>query len=119
MKITRIFADEKGESHFQDLQSTDLGDNQIENKVTLPVNALTFRETTTDKRGWHCAPKPQFVVLLDGLVEVQTSDGEVRQFKGGDILLAEDTFGKGHLTKVLSKGPRRSLFIPFHSHEKK
>ena len=118
MKITRIFADANGESHFQDLDSSDLGKsglggNESSGKLsTLPVSALTFRETSDEKRGWHCAPKPQLVILLDGLVEVEVSDGEIRQFKAGDLLLADDTSGKGHLTKVLSSGTRRSLFVP-------
>jgi uncharacterized cupin superfamily protein len=36
------------------------------------------------------------MVLLSGTVEVETSDGNVQRFKPGDILLLEDTWGKGH-----------------------
>jgi uncharacterized cupin superfamily protein len=34
-------------------------------------------------------------VLLDGEIEIGTSTGEKRTFKGGDVLLVEDTTGKG------------------------
>jgi hypothetical protein len=49
-------------------------------------------------------------VLLDGEIEICTSTGEKRTF-GGDVLLVEDTTGKGHQTRQLSPGTRRSLFI--------
>jgi hypothetical protein len=29
---------------------------------------------------------------------MQTSDGEVRHFRPGDVILVEDTTGKGHTT---------------------
>ncbi len=45
---------------------------------------------------WHPAPARQFMVLLSGTVEIETSDGNIQRFKPGDILLLEDTWGKGH-----------------------
>ena len=33
----------------------------------------------------------------------QASDGEVRHFRAGSVLLAEDTTGKGHVSWVISK----------------
>lgn len=45
---------------------------------------------------WHLAPARQFMVLLSGEVEVETSDGTLKRFGQGDIFLLEDTWGKGH-----------------------
>ena len=42
---------------------------------------------------------------------MEVSCGEIRRFTAGDVLLAEDTFGKGHKTTTLSEGMRQSLFI--------
>jgi uncharacterized cupin superfamily protein len=58
---------------------------------------------------WHNAPQEQYIVYLDGGVEVEASNGEKRIFKSGDVLLAADLTGKGHVTKTLTKG--RSLII--------
>jgi len=48
---------------------------------------------------------------LDGGVEIETSLGDKRKFLTGEILLVEDTAGKGHRTKNLEKKERTSLFI--------
>jgi hypothetical protein len=39
---------------------------------------------------------------LTGEMEVQVSDYEVRRFRSGSVLLAEDTFGRGHRSRVVS-----------------
>jgi hypothetical protein len=50
-------------------------------------------------------------VLLDGEIEIETSLGTKRNFKGGEILLVEDTTGKGHRTKNVRPEVRKSIFI--------
>ena len=37
-----------------------------------------------------------------GELEVQVSDGEIRRFRPGDVVLVEDSRGKGHTTRVVS-----------------
>lgn len=113
MIITRIFSDEKGESHFEDLEIPLIDQGEIgflsEN---FEVKKLQFRKVSADyDYDFHHAPQNQFIVLLDGGVEIQTSLGELRQFQTGEILLVEDTTGKGHKTKNLEKQERTSLFI--------
>jgi len=44
------------------------------------------------------------------LAEIEAGSGEKRRFGAGDIMLADDTTGQGHITRDL-EGPRRSLFI--------
>lgn len=56
-------------------------------------------------------PQKQYIILLDGGVEIETSLGEKRTFKTGEILLVEDTTGKGHKTKNIENKPRKSIFI--------
>jgi len=36
---------------------------------------------------WHLAPQRQFIMLLDGVIEIEVSDGERQTFRRGDILL--------------------------------
>jgi quercetin dioxygenase-like cupin family protein len=48
---------------------------------------------------WHPAPGRLFHFFLAGQCEVEVADGEARTFGVGDIVLAEDTRGKGHTTR--------------------
>lgn len=113
MKITRIFSDEKGESHFEDLEIPLIDQGEIGFlSESVEVKKLQFRKVSADyDYDFHHAPQKQYIVLLDGGVEIETSLGEIRQFQNGEILLVEDTTGKGHKTKNLEKRERTSLFI--------
>ena len=51
---------------------------------------------------WHPTPRRQIFFCLSGEVEAQVSDGEVRRFGAGSIVLLEDTTGKGHVSRVVS-----------------
>ena len=113
MKITRIYSDEHGDSHFDEIAIPLTNNGAIgflsEN---FEVSRLQFRKVAADYNyDFHCAPQKQYIVLLDGGIEIETSLGEVRQFQTGEILLVEDVTGKGHKTKNLEKRERLSLFI--------
>lgn len=47
----------------------------------------------------HGVPEPVLTVRLDGSVEYETSDGEVRHVSAGSFVLVADTHGKGHLSR--------------------
>ncbi len=49
--------------------------------------------------GFHTPPGRVLAVWLDGVVEFETSDGEVRQVSAGGFVLVEDTHGKGHISR--------------------
>ena len=113
MLITRLFSDENGDTHFSDVV-IDLEDNGDIGKLSerFQVNEILFRETESDyDYDFHNAPERQFIILLDGIIEIETSLGARRQFKSGEILLVEDTDGKGHKTKSIDGKLRRSIFI--------
>ena len=113
MKITKIFSDENGESHFKDLEIPLINQGEIGFlSEDINVEKLQFRKVSADyDYDFHHAPQKQYIVLLDGGVEIKTSLGEIRQFQTGEILLVEDISGKGHKTKNLKKKMRTSLFI--------
>jgi len=113
MHYTRIYADANGDSHFEDVQVT-LYDQGMVGLLSekLPVATLQFRENApTYNWDFHTAPARQFIVLLDGEIEITTSLGITRTFSAGAILLVEDTEGKGHKTRNLRQAKRTSLFI--------
>ncbi|MGH7771163.1 MAG: hypothetical protein ACREQA_02875 [Candidatus Binatia bacterium] len=45
-------------------------------------------------------------------IEVEIGDGTVRRFGPGDIMLADDTTGRGHITRVVGNTPRLYIQIP-------
>jgi hypothetical protein len=64
----------------------------------------------------HVAPRRQFVVVLAGRVDIECTDGEVRRFGPGGILLVEDTVGRGHVFRVV-EGPVRCMNLPLSDDE--
>lgn len=111
--ITRIYSDTKGESHFEDfkLPLWEAGEIGFLSEG-IPAKEVVFRKVKPSyDYNFHNAPQKQFIILLDGKIEIETSLGEKRTFKGGDILLMEDTQGKGHKTRNLQNIERNSIFI--------
>ena len=113
MKITRIYSDPLGESRFGELD-IGLGDSGPIGRLSerFPVTSIIFRENDAGyDYDWHNAPERQYIVLLDGEIEIEVGDGEKRVFRGGDVLFVEDVDGRGHRTRVTNNGPRRSVFV--------
>jgi len=113
MRYTRLYSDDNGDSRFEDVEIS-LSNNGIIGNLSevYPVKSLQFRENAPNYDwDFHTAPARQFIVLLDGEIEVTTSLGEARVFQGGDILLVEDISGKGHKTRNIKQQLRKSIFI--------
>lgn len=111
--ITRIYADENGESHFEDIKIDlqDKGEIGFLSDMEEAVG-IVFRKVKADYDfDFHKAPNRQYIFLQDGKIEIQTSLGEIRNFEQGDLLLVEDTFGKGHRTRNIKKAIRSSIFV--------
>jgi hypothetical protein len=112
-QLTRVYNDSNGESHFEDVQIPLQNAGTIGLlSETLPANGVIFREVApTYDYDFHTAPQRQYIILLEGSIEIETSLGEKRIFKAGEVLLVEDTTGKGHKTRNLQANKRRSIFI--------
>lgn len=105
----RIFNDDSGESHFEDLE-TSLAPVEFA-PPAAPLNIAQFLPTKQSfwvgaPVGWggnvpHATPQRQIFVVLQGEFEVTASDGAIRNFGPGAVLLLEDTSGKGHSTRVV------------------
>ncbi len=111
--ITRVYSDENGDTRFEEI-SIPLKDAGEIGKLSegMPVSSVIFREVEPAyDYDFHNAPQKQYLILIDGEIEIETTLGEKRQFKAGDVLLLEDTEGKGHRTKNLKPEKRKSIFI--------
>ena len=57
-------------------------------------------------------PRRQYVISLAGGISITASDGETRHIGAGEIVLVEDTTGKGHITRSSGDKPRHTIFVP-------
>src|ERR1700716_784404 len=114
MRIHNLYTDANGQSHFRDIE-IERAEERRGSKLArrLPATGIIFRETVAEyDLDWHPAPRRQYIVNLDAGVQITASDGETRKIGAGEILLVEDTWGKGHLSKALDGTIRHCLFIP-------
>ena len=118
MKVTRVYADAQGETHFADLEIPLQSAGEIGRlSAPIPARSVILRQNDPGyDYDWHHAPARQFIVLLDGAIELEVSDGERRVLRGGEILLMEDLTGKGHRTRHLEPRERNSVFIVLDEH---
>lgn len=114
MKVVRVYAGDDGESHFQDVDievQPQGGIGRLSRLIRGP--GVMFREVDGDyDLDFHQAPRRQFVVNLRGAVDITVGSGEIRRLGAGDILLAEDTSGRGHKSRAVDGRPRSCLFVP-------
>lgn len=109
-RYVRIYADRDGESHFEDVEVVLSPMNYAPPASPLEVSAAVDAHRFVFVGGasgwvgdWHPSPKRQFVFILRGVFEVRVSDGEVRSFGPGSVVLLEDTVGRGHFTRITSE----------------
>ena len=109
MSIFRLYTGPDGQSHLEEL---DL-DSHPELTTLQPTKGVVFR---TSQPGyfsdWHNAPRRQYVITLQGEMEIGLGDGTVHRFGPGHVTLAEDLTGRGHTTRVVGNQPRLSVTIP-------
>jgi hypothetical protein len=113
MRIHHLYADESGDSHFADLE-VEFGEATPAGRVSarLPATGIIFRQVQPDyDLDWHPAPRRQYIINLDAGVQLTASDGEARQIGAGEVVLVEDTWGQGHLSKAVEARIRHCIFV--------
>src|SRR6185436_10304440 len=109
--ITRLYTGADGLSHAEDIQ---VGWRTAKLRPELS-EAESARVTGAQFLRWprgfvwegHPASKRQYVIIVSGRGEVDVAGGKV-PLAAGRVLLAEDTTGKGHTTRV---GPDEDLVM--------
>ena len=113
----RIFADDEGETHMEDviiaLQPKKLFKDNPPLRLTDNLAASWFNlchvPAGMREVDWHNPPQRLLVLWLTGEVEFETSDGEVRHVSAGRYVLVEDTHGKGHISRHPAEGQSNIL----------
>jgi len=110
-KLVEIYTGNDGKSYFRDITL----DTPIVHPLGLysnkfKVEYLQFRKFSPNAMlDWHTAPQQQYIIYQEGVVEVKASGGESRIFYAGDVLLASDISGSGHITTTVTSG--RSIVV--------
>lgn len=130
LSVTHLWADAKGVSHFRDEKlsfeaatpenptagTTSRSNPDPEALVALPLRGATGATFLYLKRAavedWHRAPRRMYLIAVQGMSEVTASDGEVRRFGLGSIVLMDDLTGKGHITRAVGNVDHIALTIP-------
>ena len=90
MRIHNLYVDAQGESHFRDTEIASVR----RSATTISLGILPRAGSTSS------------------IFMLASSDGEKRVIGAGEVILAEDVTGKGHLSKAVSGEIRHSIFVP-------
>ena len=109
MQIVRVYSGDDGESHFEDIAPEEmvaiakrLGEGDIQ-LIERPATSFV---------DYHTAPRRQYVLHLLGAAEYETADGSRRRLVPGDIIVAEDLTGHGHIARGRGEWQRCILATP-------
>jgi hypothetical protein len=117
VKITRFIPTQDGGSQFVEADipinnaATDAFGHMIHRSAVVPAQSTMLAEMPERlNQDWHPASRRQLVIVLSGMVEVETTDGSKRCWSDGEIFLADDAGSRGHRTRTIG-GPARVLFV--------
>ena len=116
--ILRVYSGADGQSHVEEMPLAmqpfvDTEGAYGEGTPLQSVQGITFRVSPPGYvLNWHCAPRRQYTITLAGEAEIEVGDGTVKRVGPGDVLLAEDLTGQGHITRVVGQQQRFYMVIP-------
>jgi hypothetical protein len=116
--IWRVYSGSDGESHIEEmpLGMRPFVDSEGAHGEATPMHAVTGIAFRVSPPGyvldWHCAPRRQYSISLSGAAEIEVGDGTVARLGPGDVVLAEDLTGRGHVTRVVGDQPRFYAIVP-------
>jgi hypothetical protein len=114
VKIHRFFTGPDGLTHAEEIEvKFDMGDGGNGLYKFLSNSGAVLRRSPPGRvNDYHTASRRQYIVTLSGRAELVLSGGQTLKVGPGDIELAEDTTGKGHITRTVGNEDRISIAIP-------
>lgn len=107
MRYVQLTVDDQGETHLRDAE---LEMSEADYRPPAPLIFVSHAHESSVIQfvrlpaGWEgksfTVPSKQFLIIVSGEISITVSDGENRMFKAGDVILMDDTHGKGHTTRV-------------------
>ena len=95
MNLVRLYSGDDGQSHFEDLDAGAIA--KLFSNIQPATGVLFKNDPSPHILDWHPAPRRQYCITLAGFVEIRVGDGSAKTFAPGDVLLAEDLTGQGHI----------------------
>jgi quercetin dioxygenase-like cupin family protein len=117
-KIWRVYSGSDGQSHLAEttLAMQPFVDTEGAHGEATALESATGISFRVSPPGyvlsWHCAPRRQYSIALSGAAEIEVGDGTVARIGPGDVVLAEDLTGQGHITRVVGDQPRFYAIVP-------
>jgi hypothetical protein len=117
-RIWRVYSGADGQSHIAELTLAmkpfaDVEGAHGESTPMQRASGIAFRVAPPGYvLDWHCAPRRQYSISLAGMAEIEVGDGTVARVGPGDVVLAEDLTGRGHVTRVVGDQPRFYAIVP-------
>jgi quercetin dioxygenase-like cupin family protein len=119
LTYTHLYSDANGVSHFkrEQLEFKPLPGPNASQSLSVYVlagaqGATLLRLRKGAVEDWHIAPRTQFLIGVQGESEVTTSDGKTLRVKPGDVVLMDDTTGKGHKTAAMGSQDHVAIVVP-------
>lgn len=119
LKVWRLYADDDGVSHFREallpfkvVPAPGLDDPPLALGLDSLPGAAFLRLAPRQVEDWHPVPRRVLLVPIQGASRVTAGDGTVKEFRPGDVVLMEDTTGKGHITEPIGDVDHIALIVP-------
>jgi hypothetical protein len=112
VQIVTVYPGDDGESYLLDVsvdQFTEIVKHIGEGPTRVNQN------TSPSVDDYHNASRVQYVIHLAGVSEIEVADGTVKRLNAGDILIAQDTTGHGHITRGIGNESRVSMNVPLET----
>ena len=107
MQIMEIYADDVNETHLRNVQVNLVARDFAPPSPPMGVSSETPMTTSVFLElppGWdphyHATPRRQLVVVLQGHLNITTTDGVSADFRRGDVFFLNDKGSKGHMSLV-------------------
>ena len=106
IRAYRLYTGSDGNSH--------VAKGSVSGDKIVQAESIHFKETSPHSSlEWHDAPVPQYVIILAGVLEFTTADGETFTIHPGEVLLAEDNLGSGHKWRLINDEPWKRAYVVF------
>jgi quercetin dioxygenase-like cupin family protein len=113
MRLFRLYTGDDKQSHLEEIKLSFTPGQFAEQTQLQPANGVIFTRMAPGAFvDWHNAPRHQYVITLQGGVEIGLGDGSLHRFGPGEGILAEDLTGKGHTTRAVGDEPRIMMIVP-------
>ncbi len=109
VQIVTVYPGSDGESHLLDV-TTDQFAEIVNHVGDGPTRLNQGQSPSVDD--FHNASRVQYLVHLAGITEIEVADGTIKRLHPGDVLIAQDTTGHGHIPRGIGDEFRVALAVP-------